>query len=460
MTASHVAISPAEWRPWAAPATITWLEQGLVIGAFIIFCGTFDTLLTTVAKPRTEGTPLFQALSGGIYLSGIALLLYRGVPRGMIKVLFYSLPLVFLVLFAFSSTFWSVAPDTTFRRAVALVLSSLFALYVITRFDARTIFKLLTIAFIVFIVVGIVAGMIPGVGRTGGWNAYAGSWRGLTGNKNNFGRTLALAVALLPAAAAVGLIEWRRLVFLLTPVALALLFLSRSATSLVTAFGSIVVGTAMYVVLGGRIGRFRLAFGFGLVVGVIGVIVGALTIVFGWTVILEALGRDPTLTGRTRLWEWALALSAELDRVWLGSGYRTFWVDENTKYFFEDFAWGKDFNGNLSDSYGGPSHSHSGYVDVIVELGYVGLTVFAAFVFSALANLRRTLSRGKFDVGFIFAVILSFLLIYATTAKSILQQSEDLWFLVTLIYLMSVKESLLTGAGAISSTVNPRQADG
>ena len=78
--------------------TITWLEQGLVIGAFIIFCGTFDTLLTTVAKPRTEGTSLFQSLSGGIYLSGIALLLYRGVPRGMIKVLFYSLPLILLVL--------------------------------------------------------------------------------------------------------------------------------------------------------------------------------------------------------------------------------------------------------------------------------------------------------------------------------------------------------------------------
>ncbi len=41
-------------------------------------------------------------------------------------------------------------------------------------------------------------------------------------------------------------------------------------------------------------------------------------------------------------------------------------------------------------------------------------------------------------------MILSFLLTYAITAKSILQQSEDLWFLVVAFYLFAVKQNVLS----------------
>ena len=87
-------------------------------------------------------------------------------------------------------------------RAVALILGSCFVIYIVVRADPRTFFNLVLVAFAIFIAVNI-ATVAAGAGIAGGGN-YAGAWEGITGNKNNFGRTVALAVLLLPMAAAVG----------------------------------------------------------------------------------------------------------------------------------------------------------------------------------------------------------------------------------------------------------------
>ena len=156
--------------------------------------------------------------------------------------------------------------------------------------------------------------------------------------------------------------------------------------------------------------------------------------------LLEALGRDPTLTGRTKLWDWAIA--ANEDRQWLGSGYRAFWIDQNTRYFFVTFAWNRGPEGDRSESFSGPTHAHSGFVDLILELGYVGLCVFVAVVLSAVVSLHRLLADGNMTFGFIFAVILMFLLVYSMTARAILQQAEELWVLFLLSYFFATKETL------------------
>jgi hypothetical protein len=57
-------------------------------------------------------------------------------------------------------------------------------------------------------------------------------------------------------------------------------------------------------------------------------------------------------------------------------------------------------------------------------------------------NIHRVVRRGGLGLGFIFAVILTFLLVYAVTARSILQQADALWVLFAAFYLYSIKESL------------------
>ena len=418
-------------------------EKALAVAGFIVLLETFRTGLAAGASDRGDGSTLFQLVSGLIYLSGIAALLLRGIPAWALRVLVRCWPLVFLLLLPLMSTVWSDAPSQTLRRAIALLLSSSFAFFLLVRFDMRTFFNLLAVAFGVYVVVGILAAALPGVGITPN-GTYAGAWRGLTGQKNTFGRTMAIAVALLPVAATIGLASRRRPVLIVSAFCLVLLVLAHSATALVAAVAGVGVGTVLYFALGGWVGRFRLRPEIGVTFLLIAGFAGWALVTFGWTTILEALGRDPTLTGRTQLWNWAIGLSE--DRRWLGAGYRAFWIDANTKYFFESFAWNQDIDGNRSDSFAGPEHAHSGYVDTLIELGRVGVTALALTIFWALKTLRSALVRGNPQVGFIFAVILSFLLIYAITERSILQQSEDLWFFFTALFFYATRETLLEEA--------------
>lgn len=435
--------------PWAmAGSTVVddahrppaWYEKALVIAGFLVIIGTFRSYLLSGGGDRQGGSALFQLVAGSIYLSAILLLSIRGTPKWAFKVLLRAWPLVLLTLLTIVSTMWSQAPDTTLRRSIALSLSACFALYIVIRFDFRSALNLLAIAFAVFLTIGIFSAAVPGLGVTPS-GVYAGAWRGLTGNKNVFGRTVALGVALLPLAAVLGLISWRRLVLLLTPIAIAALLLSRSATSTVSAFAAIGVGVILYVGLGGRIGRLRVRPDLGIPLLLIAFVSGFLIVSFGWTTILEALGRDPTLTGRTKLWEWATDINE--GRQWLGSGYRAFWIDANTLYFSEVFWWGQDIDGNRSDTNRGPGHAHSGYMDTYLDLGFLGVTALGVLIVSAIAGIRRTLAQRNNALGLMSSVILAFLLIYAVTEQSILQQSEDLWFLFSMLYLYMAKDNVL-----------------
>jgi exopolysaccharide production protein ExoQ len=442
MAHSHPADGPAVWEAGYLNARSTGWEKALAVAGFLILLQTFRTLLLSGGDDRTGGSALFQLVSGSIYLAAILSLLARGIPPWALTLLRRSWPIVALTLLTPLSVIWSQVPETSLRRAIALLLSTAFALFLVIRFDPRTIMNILLVAFAVFVVVGIFAIFIPGVGLTPS-GAYSGAWRGLTGHKNVFGLHLALAVALLPLAAVLGLVAWPKRALALGVVAFGLLLLAKSATSLVAAVAGITIGTALYAALGGRLAGTRLRPEIGITFLILAIIGTTLVVTHGWSAILEALGRDPTLTGRTKLWDWAMRANSE--REWLGSGYRAFWIGTNTKYFFEVFAWRQSPDGTRSDSFAGPDHAHSGYVDTYLELGLLGVATFVIAIIWGIAMLWRALRDGNSKVGFIFAVILSFLLVYATTERSILQQSEDLWFLFVLFYLLTAKETMRDG---------------
>jgi exopolysaccharide production protein ExoQ len=418
--------------------SIDWIEKALVVAAFIIFFGTFKDFLADGGDTRTGGSAPFQLLMGGIYLTSMGIVIARGFPGWGFAVVRRAWPLVLLLLLTLVSATWSQDPTVTIRRSIALLLCMWFAFYVVLRFDVRTFINLLVVAFATLLAVTILS-VGAGHGTTSG-GAYTGAWTGLTGNKNELGRTVAIGVALLPIASVLSLTDRPRTALIVGLIAVPVLLLSKSATSLMAALGGVGLGTFVYVLLGGRLFRYRLGAELAVPIAVISVVSALLLFTVLWTPLLTALGRDPTLTGRTKLWDWALTVNQ--DRRLLGSGYRSFWINENTRYFFLTFAWRKDANGDRSQSFTGPTHAHSGYVDTMLELGYVGFGAFIVTVLSGLVNLGRIIRRGSLDLGFIFAVILVFLLVYSVTARAILQQAEDLWVLFATFYLFAIKESL------------------
>jgi exopolysaccharide production protein ExoQ len=84
--------------------------------------------------------------------------------------------------------------------------------------------------------------------------------------------------------------------------------------------------------------------------------------------ILDWLGKDATLTGRTWLWEWADREIAAHPA--LGTGYQAFWQEGNWR---AEEIWFHDLK---SDKTG--YHFHNTYLQVAVDLGLAGLLVLLA----------------------------------------------------------------------------------
>jgi O-antigen ligase len=82
------------------------------------------------------------------------------------------------------------------------------------------------------------------------------------------------------------------------------------------------------------------------------------------------LGRDSTLTGRTEV--WAAVLPAMKRQPMFGYGFGSFWTDARRELYDIPTA-------------------HNGYLDILLELGAVGLALFIAWLLSCTRQLHRAL---------------------------------------------------------------------
>jgi O-antigen ligase len=175
--------------------------------------------------------------------------------------------------------------------------------------------------------------------------------------------------------------------------ALALLLLcialGRSATSLAVAalvlFATAWLGTVRHP-------RSRLVLAFGALWTTLAVVTIGL---IGPELVFHAVGRDASLTGRGPLWHEVLRVIAK--RPLLGHGYAGFWNEDSREV---QYLW-------LKIGWQAPD-AHDGYLDVAVELGLVGLLLYALMwgrvMFGALAALRaRTLPEAPWAVLFMLA---------------------------------------------------------
>lgn len=100
--------------------------------------------------------------------------------------------------------------------------------------------------------------------------------------------------------------------------------------------------------------------------------------------LLVALGRDPTLTGRTYLWSWGL--DAWLERPILGWGFRGYFESEHAA---RQVAFIPSFH-----NYDVP-HFHQSFLQTAVDFGAIGLfVVLAAIARSLTRSYRRGFLQG------------------------------------------------------------------
>ena len=93
-----------------------------------------------------------------------------------------------------------------------------------------------------------------------------------------------------------------------------------------------------------------------------------------------AVGRDPTLTDRTKI--WAILFSMHTNPL-LGTGYESFWLGPRLRRIWQ-----------MADQ-GGINEAHNGYLKVYLNLGVIGLLFLGGFLISSYRNICRRLTSSS-----------------------------------------------------------------
>jgi O-antigen ligase len=93
--------------------------------------------------------------------------------------------------------------------------------------------------------------------------------------------------------------------------------------------------------------------------------------------LLEAMGRNSTLTGRTDL--WSEVMSIPVNRI-VGTGYESFWLGDRLATMWR-------LSGQV------PVQAHNGYIEILVNLGVVGVFLLATIIFTGYFKIMQGIRR-------------------------------------------------------------------
>lgn len=310
---------------------------------------------------------------------------WESVVRGLKQALW---PLSLCAL-AILSAGWSDDPFFTGRRAIVLLLATLFAVYLGSRFGSEEHLNLFG-WLLVFSVVGSVAVIIlaPQFGIS--HDQHEGALKGIFSHKNLLGRQMVFGILTLMVGKPAGIPKWLSRGTL--AAAFLLLIFSRSAGALITL--AVVLGFCFLLNLPRKSHRSKAPLWIGLVPILL---LLAVLVVFNADVILGPLGRDTSLTGRVPLW-FAIGQAIGQQPL-LGHGYALFWVRASGSLLAV-----------VATGWNALS-SQNGYLDLCLDLGLVGLALFLVSLISAMRRGAKQLStesglRSKWPLAFFLFFVL------------------------------------------------------
>lgn len=137
--------------------------------------------------------------------------------------------------------------------------------------------------------------------------------------------------------------------------------------------------------------------------------------------ITRALPVDPTFTGRSDIWEFALSAVAE--KPVIGHGYAAFWDGVTERQTTQGSEWAVT-----------AAHSHNSYLDLAVTIGLPGLLlVVLIFVVAPLRNFQQVQAHNRSNaLGKLFLTIWLFGLYFGTTETFLLERQNPVWFMFAL----------------------------
>jgi exopolysaccharide production protein ExoQ len=349
-----------------------------------------------------QGNPLGRNVFLVILILGVLVLWNRRAK--LTRFLHANLAIVPFVAYCAVSIAWSDFPFVAFKRWVKLLGDFTMVLIVLTDLDRSTAVKRIfsRVAFVLFPVSVLLIKYYPQVSRY--YSAYEGNqyYSGVAVDKNMLGMTcLVFGLGVLwqflstlkekrnPA-------RTRRLVAqaAVLVIVLWLFHMANSMTSLscFVLAGSLLTATSLF-----RVARKPMVVH--LMVAMIVAVSFSVLFLHVDAGALKALGRNPTLTGRTEIWSGLLAFRGN---ALIGTGFDSFWLGDRL-----DRIWAA--GGLLL----GINEAHNGYLETFLNLGWVGVALLAGLIITGYRNVmisfRREPEMGRLRLAlFTMAIVYSF----------------------------------------------------
>lgn len=318
---------------------------------------------------------------------------------------------VFMII-SFLSILWSDTPLSATKYALVMLQVTLFAVQVAQEYSWKEFINLLrwSTTFI-SILSAFYALTKPSIG------VVAKGWQGVMSHPNRLGVVLALNVTLWLFHA----LYYPKQRILGISLAFFSLYVRQNTNSAT----SLILIVLLFTLLGClnflKKLPYKAAFAGVLMFILVASCIGFL-VVENWNDFLTSLDKDPTLTGRTIV--WPQMIERGLKRPILGYGNHSFWQDwrgeDNPAY------------GIVSDNGWVPPHAHNGFLELFLEFGLVGLTVFlCAFLGTISISIKYMISNSTPEA-LIPPMILTWMIIPNITVSSLFEPTL-IWFIYIII---------------------------
>ncbi len=387
-----------------ASRLLYWAEE------FIVFILIFQFSTALVALLLTDPNDLESksSLARNLWYPGYFMVLFltvRNLPK-LVRTAVFNPLLILAILWCGLSYLWSIEPDVTLRRSIALLMTTLFGLVLAARYDWNELVHRLALVFLVTAVISLgLAVLVPRLGVM--QEIHQGAWRGAWLEKNSFGTRMAMGLALMMSAFAMQPKRW----WVWVPAGIlcfGLVVMSTSKAALLAAL--VAIAGFLVIRVFRRFPILRIPVMYSVVVG-IGVF--GFLITFMPDMMFDIIGKERTLTGRTDIWQ-ALVLAIK-EKQLLGYGYGAFWHDTNGPSYWVRF----------SLEWGVPT-AHNGWMETWLSVGVIAVILFGLLYLITVILALDRLYRGGVENYWVILSTVLFLMI-SLSESTILQQNDLSW---------------------------------
>ncbi|MEH1970643.1 O-antigen ligase family protein [Nostoc sp.] len=300
----------------------------------------------------------------------------------------------FLLAIVIFSILWSEDLNSSLTYIKGLIRIYFIAIYLAMRYSLREQMRLIAWALGAAASLSMVfSAFIPGFIHQS--PELLGMWSGIYGHKNELGYMMAWSAGVF-LHLALSTHKYRWLMWTLCGISICLIILSRSTTSL-TILLTMILLLPFYKSLKKTNYKLQVIM---ITSALMFLIISSIFLLNNAETVVGTSGKDLTFNGRSDL--WGLVISKVLEKPWLGYGFSGFWTSNAAS--------------NLRATYDWASNAHNGFLELLLELGFLGFLTFAA--------------------GFI-----QFFVMALTRISSVAKKPEDYWPMQMLVIIVIVNFS-------------------